>query len=58
MSNPPLRTCTFGTPESGLSGTPAFGSSAGNIPALSKRAGGVDYVGEMTYRLERTTPTA
>jgi hypothetical protein len=58
MSNPPLRARTFGnTAESRQSGIPACERYAGTIWAF-KRAGGVDAVGDMTYRLERTTPTA
>jgi hypothetical protein len=41
-----------------LSGTPAFDRTAGSIPAMCKHVGEVNGVGENTYRLERTIPTA
>jgi len=59
MVCPPLRARVFGSDaESARSGTPAFDRSAGYIPAMRKHAGWVGNVGERSYRLERTTPTA
>jgi hypothetical protein len=59
MVCPPLRVRVFGSDaESVRSGIPAFARSAGSIPEMREHAGRVGDVGERTYRLERTTPTA
>ena len=59
MNCPPLRASAFGSgAESVASGVPAFGHAAGNIPVAAGSAGRVDGMGDSTYRLERTTPTA
>jgi len=59
MVCPPLRVRAFGSDaESVGSGVPAFARLAGILSAMRKHAGWVGDVGENTYRLERTTPTA
>ncbi|UPV76522.1 hypothetical protein M0R89_18490 (plasmid) [Halorussus limi] len=59
MVCPPLRARVFGSDAENVgSGAPALDGFAGKTPAMRERAGKVGDVGEITYRLERTTPTA
>lgn len=59
MICPPLRVRRFGSDAERVgSGIPAFARFAGIRSAMRKHAGWLGDVGENTYRLERTTPTA
>lgn len=59
MVCPPLRASPFGSDaEGGGSAIPTVGRDVGAGPVTRKHAGWVDDVGETSYRLERTTPTA
>ncbi|NHN61343.1 MULTISPECIES: hypothetical protein [Halorussus] len=57
MNCPPLRARAFGSfAASAASGVKAFGNAAGSIPVADAERG--THMGDSTYRLERTTPTA
>ncbi|NEU58048.1 hypothetical protein [Halorussus sp. MSC15.2] len=59
MNCPPLRASAFGTEADSIaSGGSVSAGPTGVIPVMPCDAGQVDHMGNSTYCLERTTPTA